>query len=43
MEGKRERMSEQNGTRARAGEESWFTVQSALRKLVCSSAASGER
>lgn len=43
VEGKQERTSDQNGTRARAGEESWFTMQSTLRKLVCTSALSGER
>lgn len=29
--------------RSRAAEESWFTVQSALRKLVCTRVVSGER
>lgn len=43
VEGKQERISDQNGTRARAGEESWFTMQSTLRKLVCTSALSGKR
>lgn len=43
MKGKKGRMNEQNGTRAGVSEESWFTVQSALRKLVCTSGASGER